>query len=284
MIVGACLAVTGLIVAQTPSRLLGTQAVRGDAPRLAVLGWFAGALTAVALWLAAAAHLLLDGDRFEQIMGATAGLALLGRLGWVVTCGLWRTRRQQRKHLATARIVGRRDVRPGVLIIDVSEPAVYCVPSGTGTVLMSRGAHDLLSEDQAQAVLAHERSHLHERHHMLITLATALDNAVPRLKLFGPIGSHVAVLLEMRADDAAIRAHGTDTVIDALAALCLRESPAGALAAHGPTVLQRVNRLTEPAPRWRSWVGVATTTVTVLVIGAVPILASWAPLCPHPLA
>jgi Zn-dependent protease with chaperone function len=283
VITAGCLAVSGLVVAWLTPWLLRGQAARGDAPRLAVLAWFGGACGALVLWFTAAGHLLHDSGRLGQFAGAALGLALLGRLGWVVGRSLRRTRRQQRNHLAAAYIVGHRDLRPGVLVLDSDEPAVYCVPSGKGTVVMSRGAHDLLSEDEAQAVLVHERTHLSEHHHLFVTVATALHAAFGRLKLFGQMGSHVALLLEMRADDAAVRAYDRDTVIDALAALCLRGPPAGALAANGPSLVHRVHRLTEPASRWRSRIGVATTFATALLLAASPLLGPWLPFCPHPL-
>jgi Zn-dependent protease with chaperone function len=278
-----CLAVTGLVIAWLTPWLLRGQATRGDAPRLAVLAWFAGALAALVLWLAAAVHMTHDGGRLEQAAGAVLGVALLSRLSWVVGGTLRRTRRQQRNHVATARIVGHHDIRPGVVVLDAAEPAVYCVPSGKGTVVMSRGAHELHSEDEAQAVLVHERTHLNEHHHLLVTLAAALHTAFARLGLFGRMGSEVALLLEMRADDAAVRAYGHDTVIDALAALCLRNAPAGALAANGPSLLHRVTRLTEPVSRWRTRIGTTSTFATALILAAAPLLGPWLPFCPHPL-
>jgi hypothetical protein len=283
MMTAGCLAVSGLVVAWLTPWLLRGQAARGDAPRLAVVAWFGGACAALVLWFAAAAHLVHDSGRAGQLAGAVLGVALLVRLSWVVGRGLWHTRRQQRNHLAVATIVGHRDLRPGVLVLDAAEPAVYCVPSGKGTVVMSRGAHDLLSEDQTQAVLVHERTHLSEHHHLLVTVAAALHAAFGRLKLFGQMGSQVALLLEMRADDAAVRAYDRDTVIDALATLCLRGAPAGALGANGPSLVPRLTRLTEPASRWRSRIGVATTFATALFLAASPLLGPWLPFCPHPL-
>jgi len=136
---------------------------------------------------------------------------------------------------------------------------------------------------EAQAVLVHERTHLNERHHLLVTMARALPAAFPWLSLFSRMGPHVALLLEMRADDAAVRAYGHDIVLDAFASLSLREAPAGALAAHGPSLVHRIARLAGPTSRWRGRVGVAITLATAVVPAAVPLLGTWLPYCPHSL-
>ena len=278
-----CLAVSGLVVAWLTPVLLRGQVGRGDAPRVAVLAWFAGAVAAVVLWLAAASHLIADSDVLGRFVGILLASALVARLAWVIGHALRRNRQRQRDHLDTARVVARHDVRPGVLVIDAPEPAVYCVPSGEGVVVMSRGAHELLSEAEAEAVLVHERTHLNEHHHVLVTVARALQAAFPWLNLFTRMGAQVALLLEMRADDAAVRACGHDTVLGAFASLCLTEAPTGTLAAHGPTLVHRVTRLTDPTSRWRGRIGVATTVVTAVALAAVPLLGAWLPYCPHPL-
>src|SRR5262245_58237903 len=116
-----CLAGSGLVVGWAAPCLLRWQACRGDAPRLTVLAWFVGVLAAIVLWLAAATQLILDHGGLARLAGAVLGAALLVRISWVVGRALHRSRQQQRDHLATARIVGHRDVRPGVLVIDVPE-------------------------------------------------------------------------------------------------------------------------------------------------------------------
>jgi Zn-dependent protease with chaperone function len=289
-----CLVALGALIAWLTPLLLRVQSSHGAAPRLAVLAWFSGASVAITLWLAAAIRLILDRHLVAQLAGAALAIAVSGRLAWTVVRTTRRTRRRQRDHLTTARLIGRTDVRPGVLVIDARQPAVYCVPcdpatdagsaaGAGGTIVMSSGAHELLSEAEAQAVFVHERTHLHERHDLIVTVAFALQAAFPLFKPFSGMGTEVARLLEMRADDAAVRTHGRDTVIDALASLCLVDVPAGTMAAHGPSVLQRVHRLTNPASRWRSRISVATTAMTVLVLTAVPVLGPWLPLCPHPI-
>lgn len=278
-----CLAASGLVVGWVTPWLLGWQARRGDAPRLTVLAWFVSVLAAIVLWLAAATHTILDHGRPAQLAGAVLGVSLVARVSWVVGRALLLSQRQQRDHLAVARIVGHRDVRPGVLVIDVPEPAVYCVRSGTGSVVMSRGAVELLNEAETTAVLVHEQTHLNERHHVLATMATALPAAFAWLGLFRGMSAQVALQLEMRADDTAVRACGRDTVIDALASLCLRNAPASALAAHGPTLLHRVTRLTEPTVWWRSRIGTAATFVIAVAVAATPLIGPWLPFCPHPL-
>jgi Zn-dependent protease with chaperone function len=283
MMTTICLAASGLVIAWLTPLLMRQQGHRGDAPGLAVVAWFAGASTTVLLWLAAAAHLMHSSGLVGRLFGAALVAAVVTRLGWVVINTVMRTRRLQREHLATAQIVARRDIRPGVLVIDTAEPTIYCVPSASGAIVMSRGAHELLTDTEVAAVLVHERAHLREHHHLLVTVAGAMHAAFPWLRSFRHMRAQVALLLEMRADDAAVRAHGADTVIDALAALCLRDAPAGTLAAHGRTVLHRVTRLTAPASLWRTRIGTLATLATALILAGAPLLGPWLPLCPHPL-
>ncbi len=283
MSTAVCLAATGLLVAWLAPHLLRWQGRRGDAPRLAVSAWFVAASVTVASWLLAAIALTHADDPIQRAAGTVAGVAIAGRLAWSIWRALRDSRRRQRAHLATAQIVGHHDQRLGVLVIDAAEPLVYCVPTGNGAVVMSSAARAALTDPQTRAVLAHERTHLDERHHLVVTIASALHTAFPMLGLFSSMGSQVARLLEMRADDAAARAHGRDTVLDALAALCLREVPAGALGAHGPTMLHRAVRLANPRAGWRARIGAATTWLTLAFLLAAPFLAATLPPCPHPL-
>jgi Zn-dependent protease with chaperone function len=62
-------------------------------------------------------------------------------------------------------------------------------------------------------VLAHERAHLVGRHHLLIAPTRGLATVLPRIDLFALGAIEMGRLVEMRADNAAARAHGRDTVL-----------------------------------------------------------------------
>jgi hypothetical protein len=74
----------------------------------------------------------------------------------------------------------------------------------------------------------------------------------------------------MCADDAAARAHGRDSLVDALVALTLRAgsppaTPTSALAAAGAGVAQRVQRLLFPPSLTRARIGLTLTLGAVLL-------------------
>lgn len=110
--------------------------------------------------------------------------------------------------------------------------------------MITRAALTTLNDAQLGAVLAHERAHLHGRHHLLLALTGALAKILPGSRLFTD-GAEIARLVEMCADDFAARRHGGDTVVDALVALTIgtpkgAAAPAAALGAAGIGVADRV--------------------------------------------
>ena len=145
-------------------------------------------------------------------------------------------------------------------------------------MVVTSGARRALTERELRAVLAHERSHLAERHHLPIGLAGALARALPRLRLFGDCAVHTARLLEMRADDVAARAHGPLPVATALAALSTRAAPAGALGAAGATALLRVERLLATDRRAARRDRLALLGLAA-GLAAVPVLVAVLPFC-----
>ncbi|WP_370369937.1 hypothetical protein [Catenulispora sp. GP43] len=52
-------------------------------------------------------------------------------------------------------------------------------------------------------MIAHERAHVHGRHHLAIAFADAMEAAFPRIALFSVGRTQTARLVELAADDAA---------------------------------------------------------------------------------
>jgi Zn-dependent protease with chaperone function len=221
-------------------------------------------------------------DRWPAIawIGALAAVALAVRIV-VTTVRVGRALRCRRaRHRLALSLVGKRDPALGAVVVEAAEPLVYCVPGGGGTVVVTTGARRALTELQLSAVLAHERAHLAERHHLAIGWAGALSRALPRLRLFAECAAHTARLLEMRADDVAAGAHGALPVATALAALGVRSAPAGALGATGSATVLRVERLLaaeqRPADRRRDRLALAGLLVG---LAAVPVVVVLLPFC-----
>jgi bla regulator protein blaR1 len=179
-----------------------------------------------------------------------AGLILLASLCWVlvaVSAAALHARRRQRALLT---LLAHGDPKvPGALVIDYPSAAAYCLPGLRSQIVVSVGTLELLGRGELAAVLAHERAHLRERHDLVLLPFTALRRAFPRSATCTDAHRSVALLVEMLADDRALRGRPTRELVSALvrfgtAGTC--PAPEGALAAAEGEVVARVSRLLQP--------------------------------------
>lgn len=181
-------------------------------------------------------------------VGAGLGLGLL--LVWVLVASLVAVVRARRRHRALLELVGRGDPAvPGALVLDHPAAAAYCLPGMRSQVVVSAGVLELLDDAELQAVLAHERAHLRARHDLVLIPFTALRRAFPNTRFAREANASVGLLIEMCADDHALR----DRAAQVLAMALLRfgaagpaSAPSGALALGDDEVVTRVNRLLDP--------------------------------------
>lgn len=155
-----------------------------------------------------------------------------------------RARRRTRDALA---LVSHHDSTLGATLVDTELAAAYCVPGRRGRVVLTTGAVTALEPDELAAVIAHERAHLRERHHLAVAAANGLAAAFRRVPLFQGAALEIARLVELRADDAA--AGDTDhlSVAGALVTLAGMPAPRATLAAAQCGAAVRVTRLLAPA-------------------------------------
>jgi Zn-dependent protease with chaperone function len=132
-----------------------------------------------------------------------------------------------------------RDLR----IIDVPEPLAYCLPGVRSRVVVSEGTLDSLTDTEVGAILRHERAHLRARHDLVLEAFTAAHAAFPRFVRSASALDAVQLLVELLADDAAVRAAGRAPLARALVTCASGPTPSGALAAGGPSTVLRVRRL-----------------------------------------
>ena len=194
-----------------------------------------------------------------RLTSLVLGLALLAELCWVLIVAsvvAVRARRRQRELLA---LLGRGDPKaPGALVVDHPAAAAYCLPGLRSKIVVSVGALDLLRPAELAAVLAHERAHLRERHDLVVLPFTALRRAFGWSQICADAHQSVALLIEMLADDRALRARPARALAGALArfgtAGCggADSAPDGALAvsgaAHEGEMTARVTRIMTPIP------------------------------------
>lgn len=245
------------------------------APRAAMVLWqaiaLAAALSAFSAGIAIATRLLMpgpDGRPTAGVMGAA------GRLGWP----LWTAyiavfaltvlvgarlavavlqlaianRRRRAHHRMVVDLVGvghdaalaqpcarTRDLR----VLDIAQPLAYCLPGVRSRVVVSEGALTALADAEVTAILSHERAHLRARHDLVLEAFTAVHAAFPRLVRSANALRAVQLLVELLADDAAVRATGRTPLARALVACAAGRPPSGALASGGPSTVLRVRRL-----------------------------------------
>jgi Zn-dependent protease with chaperone function len=263
---GAFAVLVGVAVPRQLSRARWPQ----RSPRLGVAAWlvfsFSTALSAVlalamlAVPASVAGHGLSDwwharhgelrhfyGDNNLTVVGV-AGIAVgvvLARLAYTVAVhqrAVTRLRRRQHDGL-TLFAAGADDL----IVVPHPVPAAYCVPGRRGRVVMTDSAVQVLAADQVDAVVAHERAHLSGRHAFFLGAAAVLERAFGGLvPVFARSHREIADLVEMIADDAAVRACPRLRVAEALLTLARGRAPLAALAANGSDLPRRIRRLTVP--------------------------------------
>jgi len=269
------------------------------APRAAIVLWqsiaMAAVLSAFSAGLAIASPLLLRGGAWPGAGGATAAdwtlwlvsLAVFGvtlvsgaRLITAVLAVAIGTRRRRARHRMVVDLLGKcRHGLGDVRVLAVDEPLAYCLPGIRGMVVLSEGALATLSPAEVSAILRHERTHLRARHDLVLEAFIAVHTAFPRLVRSGSALHAVRLLVELLADDAAVRAAGPGPLARALVACAAGPTPAGALAAGGVSTVIRVQRLSGP-PNSRllslaSYLAAAAVLVVPTVAVAIPWLAGF---------
>ena len=156
-----------------------------------------GALQLAALTLAAAVTLLL-----------MANLALTAV----------RAERERRRQHQLVDILS--DPMPGdprTRVLPHPVPLAYCVPGIRPTTVLTDGLIEALAPDELSAVIAHERTHLDQLHHLVRLAFRAWHSALPWFPIANRAERSVVTLTEMLADDGARRTVGTDALLRALA-------------------------------------------------------------------
>ncbi|GAA2650779.1 M56 family metallopeptidase [Streptomyces vastus] len=212
--------------------------------------------------------------------GTVLALMLLGRVGWRLAAGLLRARGERRRHAAVLAMVGRAHAGLGVTVLDDDRPAVYCLPGHGHRIVLTSAALAALEPEELQAVIAHERAHIRQRHHLVLAGAEALERAFPRVPLFAVAAEQTRRLVEMAADDAATARTGSLNLATALVELAGAGAPTASLAASGGHVAGRVRRLLagqRPLGRAVVWAGALAAgalLVLPLVLVTEPALAA----------
>jgi Zn-dependent protease with chaperone function len=191
-----------------------------------------------------------------QLLCLAAGLTLLALLCWILvaaSAAVIRARQRQRTLLS---LLAHGDPKvPGALVVDHPAAAAYCLPGLRSAIVVSAGTLELLDAAELAAVLAHERAHLRERHDLVLLPFAALLRAFRWAAVARQAQRAVALLIEMHADDRALRQRPARELATALLRVGAAGGggvPSGGLAAVDSDgdgdVTARVIRLLRPAP------------------------------------
>jgi Zn-dependent protease with chaperone function len=213
-----------------------------------------------------------------------AGFVLLALLFWILIAATAVALRARQRQRTLLNLLAHGDPKvPGALVVDYPAAAAYCLPGLRSAIVISAGTLALLDDHELAAVLAHERAHLRERHDLVLLPFIALLRAFRWAEVARQAHRAVGLLVEMHADDRALRhrpARELATALLRVGAAGGTGVPAGAIAAADAAdgeVAARVIRLLHPAPALRS-AALALVLATAAGIVALPAILLFMPI------
>ncbi len=230
------------------------------------------------LWHIVAGRQSLDTLGLMHAFALSAAALLSAHLIFTLWLTFFRIERQRRRHRDLLLLLSSpsRD-RPDTLVISHQAPVAYCLPGGSRSVtVLSDGLLDLLSAEELRAVLLHEQAHLTQRHHLLLWAFAAWRSALPWLPTSKLAQQAVSSLIEILADEVALRSVSKSTLVTAIALVASGSAqlPADSLMADNAqkidtpdTTSARLGRLLAPAP------ALAAGRQALIIAGAVLLLA-----------
>lgn len=218
----------------------------------------------------------IGGLRFWHAFALSAAGLLGAHLLFTLLLTYVRIRRQRGRHRELLLLLSSPSAeRPGTVVINHAAPVAYCLPGGARSVtVLSDGLLKLLKPEELQAVLTHEQTHLLQRHHLLLWAFAAWKSALPWLPTSRLAQSAVNELIEMLADDAALREVPEPTLVRSIALVASgsAHSPSPALSSDNPdsdgTTASRIQRLIHPEPP------LASPLRALILVGSLLLLAA----------
>ncbi|GEM34522.1 hypothetical protein NN3_55290 [Nocardia neocaledoniensis NBRC 108232] len=270
-------------------------------PRAALVLWQAIALAAVlsafGSGLAIASLLLVPGPDGRPTTSPTKEIDALGLPLWtvyvtvfaltlmvgarlmfsIVRVGVHTRRRRSRHRMLVDLLDQSGPVRRAadIRVLAAAEPIAYCLPGLRQRVVLSEGTLTNLADAEVTAIVSHERSHLRARHDLVLEAFTAVHEAFPRVVRSKAALGSVKLLIELLADDSAVKVTGPKPLARALVACAKSTAPQGALAAGGPTTLIRIQRLAGRTGDVRVATAAYLGSAAILVVPTLAVAVPW---------
>ncbi|MDQ5861607.1 MAG: M56 family metallopeptidase [Actinomycetota bacterium] len=221
---------------------------------------------------------------FWHLFALSAAALLTAHLVFTLLLTYYKIERQRRRHRELlALLAAPSEDAARTVVISHDSPVAYCLPGGARSVtVLSDGLMAALEPAELRAVLSHENAHLNQRHHLLLWAFAAWRQALPWLPTTRLAQEAVNSLIEMLADDVALKTESKATLIKAIAIVASGptggmasgmaggmgagmagsmpsshpslpldglEAPTGAVSGSARTTISRVSRLLSPQPQ-----------------------------------
>lgn len=218
---------------------------------------------------------------FWHLFALSAAALLTAHLVFTLLLTYYKIERQRRRHRELLALLAAPSVDAArTVVISHDSPVAYCLPGGARSVtVLSDGLMAALEPAELRAVLSHENAHLNQRHHLLLWAFAAWRQALPWLPTTRLAQEAVNSLIEMLADDVALKTESKATLIKAIAIVASGptggmgasmagsmtaaampsahpslpldglEAPTGAVSGSARTTMSRVSRLLSPQPQ-----------------------------------
>lgn len=156
---------------------------------------------------------------FWHIFALSAAALLTAHLVFTLLLTYYKIERQRRRHRELLALLASPSGQDAAtLVINHDSPVAYCLPGGSRSVtVLSDGLMAALEPAELRAVLIHENAHLSQRHHLLLWAFAAWRQALPWLPTTRLAQESVNSLIEMLADDVALKTESKATLIKAIA-------------------------------------------------------------------
>ena len=182
-----------------------------------------------------------------HVLALCAALLLTIHLLFNLVATVVRSERQRRRHAQLVSLLSS-PLTPGARLIDSPTPVAYCLPGALSSVtVFSAGLVELLTPDELQAVIEHERAHVVQRHDIVLVAFRAWYASLPWFPIAYRAQREVGLLIEMLADDRARRTVDRHVLARAIAIV---GAAAGEPQAAGPSSVtelsDRITRLELP--------------------------------------